>query len=95
MKRSTLSPPSVDSPEFLATIDPMDTTMKTIDSPPAIPPELMAGLQEAAERAAKGVRDPEAVRLACDRMDWMREMTFHRHGLLDLGGPAVRELRDV
>lgn len=69
--------------------------MTTIDKPPAIPPEVMANLQEAAQRAAQGVRDSEAMRLACERMDRMREETFRKHGLLDIGVPAVRELREV
>ena len=34
-----------------------------------IAPELMAELQLAADRAAKGIRDPEAARLACERDD--------------------------
>jgi hypothetical protein len=85
----------VDSPVFLAIIDPMETTIKTIERSQAIPPELMASLQEAADRAARGVRDPESMRLACERMDRMREETYRKHGLLDIGGPAVRELRDA
>jgi hypothetical protein len=59
-----------------------------------IPPEVMAELQEAAERAARGIRDPEAMRRACERMDRMREEVFRRHGILDIGTPAIRALRD-
>lgn len=39
-------------------------------------------------------RDPEAMRLACERMDRMREETFERVGLLDVAVPFIRELRD-
>jgi hypothetical protein len=56
--------------------------------------EVMAELQEAAERAAKGIRDPEAMGRACERMDRIREEIFRKHGLLDIGLPAIRELRD-
>ena len=59
-----------------------------------IPPELMAALQQAAEQAAKGIRDPEAMRRACEDMDRLREEIFRRHGLLDIGTPAIRALRD-
>ena len=85
----------IDPGRISATMRRMETTMKTIEAPPAIPSEVLASLQEAAERASKGVRDPEAMRLACERMDRMREETFRNHGLLDIGGPAVRQLRDA
>jgi benzoyl-CoA reductase/2-hydroxyglutaryl-CoA dehydratase subunit BcrC/BadD/HgdB len=59
-----------------------------------ITPEMMAELQEAIERAMKGIRDPEAMRKACDRMDRMREETYRKHGLLDIAVPSIRALRD-
>jgi hypothetical protein len=58
------------------------------------PPELLAELQEAAEQAARGIRDPEAARKACEEMDRIREDIIRKHGLLDIGVPAIRELRD-
>jgi hypothetical protein len=69
--------------------------MATVDKPSAIPSEIMAELRRAAEDAAKGIRDPEKMRVACERMDRMREETYRKHGLLDIGVPAIRELRDV
>lgn len=60
-----------------------------------IPSDLMAELQRAAERAAKGVRDPEAMRQACERMDRISEQIRKRHGVLDIGTPAIRELREA
>jgi len=57
-------------------------------------PEVMADLQEAAVRAAKGVRDPEAMRRAAESMDRIREEIARKHGVLDIGVPAIRELRD-
>jgi hypothetical protein len=59
-----------------------------------IPPEMMAALQYAADQAAKGIRDPEVMRLACEDMDRLREQIFRREGLLDIGVPAIRALRD-
>ena len=39
-------------------------------------------------------RDPEAMRLACERMDRIREETFKQVGLVDVAVPYIRELRD-
>ncbi len=58
-------------------------------------PGLMAELQQAAERAAKGIRDPEAMRQACERMDRIGEQIRKRHGVLDIGTTAIRELREA
>jgi hypothetical protein len=68
----------------------MSTEWKTL-----IPPELMAEMQEAAERAAAGTRDPERMRQACARMDRIREEIRRQHGILDISVPAIRELRDA
>jgi hypothetical protein len=59
----------------------------------AITPELEAEFQVAVRQAMSSWRDPEAMRRAAERMDRMREETFREHGLLDLGVPAIRELR--
>jgi hypothetical protein len=68
--------------------------MSTETPTAGIPRELMAELQEAAEKAAKGIRDPEALKKAAERMDRIREAIRKEHGILDIGVPAVRELRD-
>jgi hypothetical protein len=34
------------------------------------------------------------MRRACERMDRMREEVRNKHGILDIGVPAIRELRD-
>ncbi len=68
--------------------------METKAAPSVIPPEVLAELQEAADNAAKGIRDPEAARLARERMDRMREEIRKKHGLLDIAVPSIRELRD-
>ncbi len=67
----------------------MSTTFQSL-----IPPELLAEMQEAAERVAKGIRDPEARRKSAERMDRIREEIRQKHGVLDIGVPAIRELRD-
>jgi hypothetical protein len=58
-----------------------------------IKPELMAELQAAIERARKGIRDPDAMLKACERMDRTREAIFRRNGLLDFAVPTIRALR--
>ncbi|HVS39038.1 MAG TPA: hypothetical protein VMS17_25995 [Gemmataceae bacterium] len=59
-----------------------------------IPSELLAELQRALDLAARGVRDPEAMRRACEDMDRLSEEIYRREGLLDIGVPAIRALRD-
>jgi hypothetical protein len=68
--------------------------MKTENEHTVIPPELLAELEKAARYAATGLRDPEVIRKACERMDRIREEIRQEHGLLDIAVPAIRELRD-
>ncbi len=67
--------------------------MKTIE-PGAIPIEVRMDLEHAITKAIRGERDPEAMRLACERMDKTREQIFQRVGLLDFAVPTIRALRD-
>jgi hypothetical protein len=68
--------------------------MPTIESSSTIPPELMAEMQERAERAARGVIDPDARRKAAQRMDQMREEFRRKHGEVNLAVELIREARD-
>ena len=63
------------------------------EKPPFITPELEAEFEEAVRQAMSAKRDPEAMRRAAERMDRMREETYRQYGLLDIGVPAIRELR--
>ncbi len=58
-----------------------------------ITPELEAEFQAAIRQAMSSTRDPESMRRASERMDRLREETYRQHGLLDIGVPAIRELR--
>jgi hypothetical protein len=51
-------------------------------------------LQQAANRAAQGIRDREAMRIARQNMDRIREEIRKEHGVLDIGVSAIRELRN-
>jgi hypothetical protein len=59
-----------------------------------LPPEVMAELQEAAEKAAAGVRDSEAARQACERMDRMREQLRQARGEMNVAVDLIREARE-
>jgi len=66
--------------------------MATVEEPTAITvdPEVQA----AVDRVLKGVRDPEAMGQAAERMDRMREEMRQRVGNVDLAVPLIRETRD-
>ena len=59
-----------------------------------IPSEILDQMRDAAIKAMAPARDPEAMKKACERMDRMREEIKKKHGVLDIGVPAIRELRD-
>jgi hypothetical protein len=60
-----------------------------------IPPDLMADLEYAAKLAASGKKDPAfAEKLAAEAMRIQQEVK-RKHGLLEIGVPAIRELRDA
>ncbi len=67
--------------------------METLKSN-AIEPSLMAEMQERADRAAQGIRDPEVTRRARIRIDRMREEFRRRHGEVEVAVELVREVRD-
>jgi hypothetical protein len=62
--------------------------------PEPIPPEILAELEEAVRYAMSGVRDPERMRRACERMDRMREELYRRHGLLNVAVDLIHDGRD-
>ena len=57
-------------------------------------PSCWPSFGAAVDLAAQGVRDPDAMHRACEDMDRLREEIFKREGLLDIGVPAIRALRD-
>ena len=71
------------------------TSMATVHKLPAFTVEAMAAMQRAVEHAAKGIRDPLEMRRASESMDRIREQIRRRHGTLDIGMAAIRELRDA
>ncbi len=66
--------------------------MATVEKPAVInvDPEVQAAI----DRALEGVRDPESMRQAAERMDRMREEMRARVGNVNLAVPLIRETRD-
>ena len=68
--------------------------MKGIQENTCISAELMAELQEAAEKLARGERDPETAKQAAQRMDRMREENRRLFGVQNIGVDIIRHMRD-
>ena len=69
--------------------------MATAESNGVIPPELLADTQAVIDHVISGkVLDPEVVRRIRERAERIREEIQQKHGVLDIGVPAIRELRD-
>jgi hypothetical protein len=70
------------------------STIKPTESAPAVPPEDMAELEATLDRVMRGIRDPEAMARAAERMDRMREEMRRRVGEGEWAVQLVRETRD-
>ena len=68
--------------------------MKTTATVSAIPSELRIELQQTLADIAKGVRDPEKMKAAAERMDRVRERNRRLSGESDIGVDIIREMRD-
>ncbi len=66
--------------------------MATVEKPAVI--NVDPEVQVAIDRALKGVRDPDSMRQAAERMDRMREEMRARVGNVNLAVPLIRETRD-
>jgi hypothetical protein len=72
-----------------------NNNMATTTEPSAgIPQHVMAELQRAADLAAKGIRDHEAMRRSCERMDRIREENRKKLGAADIGVQIIRQSRE-
>ncbi len=75
-------------------MDPQDSNMAESESGRTIPPDVLADLERAIEILMTGRRDPEFERRIHARSEEISQEIFRRHGLLDIGVPAIRALRD-
>jgi hypothetical protein len=56
--------------------------------------EAKREVDEAVERLRNGVRDPEAVRKACERMDHEREELRKKIGTIEVAVELIRDARN-
>jgi hypothetical protein len=68
--------------------------MTESDSDRTIPPDVLADLERAIEIVMTGRRDPEFEQRIHARSEQISREIFARHGLLDIGVPIIRALRD-
>jgi hypothetical protein len=77
-----------------AGIDPEDLTMGGSESGTPIPPDVMADLERAIEILMTGRRDPEFEARIHAQSEKITQEVLKKHGVLDIGVPAIRALRD-
>ncbi len=68
--------------------------MAIVEVPLASLQEDVDSLQEAIDRAVKGIKDPAAARRACEEMDRAREEMRLKFGERNLAVDLIRESRD-
>jgi hypothetical protein len=68
--------------------------MKAIQETAPISSELLAELQEAADKLARRERDREAAKQAAQRMDRMRDENRRLFGVQNIGVDVIRQMRD-
>jgi hypothetical protein len=68
--------------------------MNPIQTTTDIPPDLAAAFQEALDDLAKGVRCPEKIQAACERMDRLREENRRLFGEQNIAVELIRQTRD-
>ena len=69
----------------------MNTTETTTG---IIPDAVKAELQEALDDLAKGIRRPDKIKAACERMDRIREENRRRFGETNIAVELIRQTRD-
>ncbi len=67
--------------------------MVTIESN-LIPPDVLADMEKAVQLALSGAHDAEFEHRIHDHAEQIRAEVRHKHGLLDLGVPAIRRFRE-
>jgi hypothetical protein len=68
--------------------------MALTESPPELPTDVRLLLDEAIRHALTGEGDPAILQRIHDEAEKTKREVFEKHGLLDIGTPAIRELRD-
>jgi succinate dehydrogenase/fumarate reductase flavoprotein subunit len=68
--------------------------MNTTETVSAIPEDIKAELQQTLDDLMKGIRRPEKMKAACERMDRLREENRKLFGEQDIAVRLIRETRD-
>jgi hypothetical protein len=68
--------------------------MSANETSAGIPPDLAAQFQEALDDLAKGIRRPEKMQAACERMDRLREENRQLFGEQNIAVELIRQTRD-
>jgi hypothetical protein len=68
--------------------------MNTTETIPGIPEELKAELRQTLDDLVTGIRRPDKMKAACERMDRMREENRKLFGEQNIAVDLIRETRD-
>ncbi|MGH7224921.1 MAG: hypothetical protein ACRELF_16990 [Gemmataceae bacterium] len=68
--------------------------MNTTETIPGIPEEVKAQLRETLDDLVKGIRRPDKIKAACERMDRMREENRKLFGEQNIAVELIRQTRD-
>jgi hypothetical protein len=68
--------------------------MNRLESDTTIPPETIADLERAIELVMTGGSDPDFELRIHAQAEKIRQEVFEKYGVLDIGVPAIRALRD-
>ena len=69
--------------------------MKTTEPVPGIPEDVKAQLKQTLDDLVKGIRRPDKIKAACERMDRMREENRKLLGEQNVAVDLIRETRDL
>ncbi|HEY7312504.1 MAG TPA: hypothetical protein VH643_24280 [Gemmataceae bacterium] len=68
--------------------------MRTTETTTGIPEEVKAQLRETLDDLVKGIRRPDKMKAACERMDRMREENRKLFGEQNIAVELIRQTRD-
>jgi len=68
--------------------------MTTTEAISSIPDEVKAQLRQTLDDLMKGIRRPDKIKAACERMDRMREENRKLFGEQSIAVDLIREVRD-
>jgi hypothetical protein len=79
---------------FLPCHSVLPNTITPMKMAEGIPEDIKTQLRRTLDNLVKGVRDPDKMRVACERMDSMREENRKRFGEQNIADDLIRETRD-